>query len=171
VPGCWLWSGSYFPSGYGQVWSPALRRGTQAHRFVYETLVGPIGNGLTIDHLCRVRGCVNPAHLRVVPIRQNIFAPGSTCPAAINAAKTHCPQGHAYDAGNTYAYKGRRICLSCNRAGKQLRRISARRNRPASAAVTLGMKDAATLATAFSLTSTPKPECQSPESDKSNRLI
>jgi len=92
-----------------------------AHRFGYELLVGPIPTGLTLDHLCRVRTCVNPAHLEPVSIGENVLR-GDTRPAA-NLKKTHCPRGHAYDAANTYiARGGERHCRTCNTAKSQRRR-------------------------------------------------
>ena len=123
---CWYWAGSYFPSGYGQVWSPSLKRPYQAHRWVYEELVGPIPEGLQIDHLCRVRGCVNPKHLRVVTGRENIMAPGARCLAKVNVVKTVCPKGHAYDAANTYTHSARRQCRICKREVKARSRESAK---------------------------------------------
>lgn len=124
---CWLWGGSYYSSGYGQAWSRQLRRSTQAHRLVYETLRGAIPVGLTIDHLCRVRGCVNPDHLRVVPIRENIHAPGATCLAKLNAEKDHCPQGHSYTPENTYVCaRGKRYCRQCKIEWKRAARARAR---------------------------------------------
>lgn len=66
---CWVWTGWTDRDGYG-----ALDVGgkfTRAHRFAYEELVGPIPEGLTIDHLCRVKHCVNPAHLEPVTAEEN----------------------------------------------------------------------------------------------------
>lgn len=62
--GCWEWNASRTPDGYGVVsYPPRSGRTRNVHRVVYELLIGPIPEGLTIDHLCRVRHCVNPAHL------------------------------------------------------------------------------------------------------------
>jgi hypothetical protein len=63
--------------------------------------------------LCRNRWCVNPDHLDPVTRRENLHR-GLTIPAA-HSAKTHCPQGHPYDAANTYRYRGMRMCLTCRR--------------------------------------------------------
>ena len=67
---CWLWRGRRNRSGYGE-----MRHGTKrhalAHRVVYEVVVGPIPDGLTIDHMCHVRLCVNPSHLRTLTKEEN----------------------------------------------------------------------------------------------------
>ncbi len=78
------------------------------HRYVYELLVGPIPDGFDIDHLCRVRNCVNPEHLEAVTHRENMLR-GDTL-AAANAAKTHCPKGHALDGRDTHG----RYCTTCD---------------------------------------------------------
>lgn len=110
--GCWLWMGAINESGYGQ-W-----RGQMAHRFSYEAIIAPIPDGLTIDHLCRVRCCVNPAHLEPVTMRENVMR--GFGPTADNARKTHCKNGHEFTPENTRlrVRKGhtRRECKICQRA-------------------------------------------------------
>lgn len=108
---CWIWQGSGVRYG-------ALRvdgRMRLAHRVSYETFVGPIPDGLELDHLCRTPKCINPAHLEAVEGAENNRR--STSPTALNAAKTHCPKGHPY-AGDNLVIKtnGRRRCLACHRA-------------------------------------------------------
>ena len=110
---CWLWSG-YLGDGYGQIYVEG--RILLAHRFSYETYVGAIPEGLDIDHLCRNRPCVNWAHLEPVTRQVNLLR-GTTL-AALNAAKTHCPQGHAYDERDIY---GKRPCRKCASAREKLR--------------------------------------------------
>lgn len=66
---CWMWLASKYPSGYGAFWTDRCHA---AHRIAYEYSVGPIPDGLFLDHTCRNRGCVNPAHLRVVTNQQNM---------------------------------------------------------------------------------------------------
>jgi hypothetical protein len=76
-------------------------------------LVGPIPEGLTIDHLCRVRHCVNPAHLEAVSERVNILRGNGA--GARNARKTHCVKGHAFTPDNLYRdYQGYRRCRRCH---------------------------------------------------------
>lgn len=69
TPSCWLWQGWADRDGYGAL--DVGGRFTRAHRFAYEELVGPIPDGLTIDHLCRVRNCVNPDHMEPVTLAEN----------------------------------------------------------------------------------------------------
>jgi len=110
---CWLWKAARHPGGYGAIAVKGSRRIALAHRYIYELLVGPIPNGMQLDHLCRQRGCVNPAHLRVVTSKENSNAPGSKCGSHFRL-KTHCPKGHPYDSGNTYIGRaGARVCRAC----------------------------------------------------------
>lgn len=117
---CWVWIASRNENGYGY-FGPGMHhspRLVRVHRYAYELLVGPIPEGLTIDHLCRNRPCVNPAHMETVTNKENILRGLST--GAHNARKTHCPQGHPYDLFNTYLRrdKGRtgRNCRACDNA-------------------------------------------------------
>jgi len=108
--GCWLWTGTITRKGYGMFWPDA--GGVPAHRFAYELLVGPIPDGLQLDHLCRVRHCVNPAHLEPVTSKENqVRSPFDP------AARTHCPHGHPYSHENTYVdpTSGGRCCRECAR--------------------------------------------------------
>jgi hypothetical protein len=70
---CWLWVGGVTPSGYGHfVWMQGHRRSSTAHRYGYQLLVGPVPEGLDVDHLCRNKLCVNPAHLEPVTRQENV---------------------------------------------------------------------------------------------------
>lgn len=110
--GCWLWTGPQDPRGYGRFWFE--QKPSRAHRRSYEWLVGPIPEGLVLDHLCRVRNCVRPDHLEPVTNRENILR--GVSPTARNAVKTHCSQGHPYDSSNTYVRPGGgRDCRACKR--------------------------------------------------------
>lgn len=73
TPTCWTWTGSVLPSGYGKISTGPLaaQSGTTAHRAVYEAFVGPIPEGLHLDHLCRNRLCVRPDHLEPVTQAEN----------------------------------------------------------------------------------------------------
>lgn len=118
---CWLWTGTQNQKGYGR--ASVQGRAVQAHRWAYEFCVGPIPDGLTIDHLCRVRNCVNPDHLEPVTNRVNLSRGFS--PSAICARKTHCPQGHPYSGDNLYVkpngWRECRICATANKRRAYLR--------------------------------------------------
>ena len=108
--GCYLWKASTTRDGYGKFWFEG--KTVQAHRYSYQRWVGPIPEGLQLDHTCRNRNCVNPFHLEPVTQRENSLRGESA-----NAAKTECSQGHPYDEENTYIYlNGGRACRTCNTA-------------------------------------------------------
>lgn len=108
--GCWLWTASGVKGGYGRYTVGGER--VLAHRFAYELLVGPIPKGLTLDHLCRNRACVNPRHLEPVTHAENVKRGES---GAWLRAKTHCPKGHPYSGDNLAICKGGRVCRACSR--------------------------------------------------------
>lgn len=102
--GCWLWQGSTDGDGYGYAWDGV--RVVRAHRLAYESFVAPIPEGLELDHLCRIRGCVNPGHLEPVTHAENDRRRG--------AAVTHCSRGHEFTEQNTYVSPdGHRHCRLC----------------------------------------------------------
>jgi len=107
---CWLWTGAATGRGYGS-WRAPNGRDYGAHRLAYETLVGPIPDGLTVDHLCRNKACVNPAHMELVTVRENILR---------SKARTHCPQGHEYTPENNLRAKtGGFKCRTCHNANRR----------------------------------------------------
>ena len=108
--GCWEWTGWIENNGYGRV--SINSKNALVHKVVYEALVGEIPEGLTLDHLCKVRHCVNPDHLEVVTLQENVLRGSS--PVAINAKKTKCDTGHDLSTSNVYMTpNGRRQCREC----------------------------------------------------------
>lgn len=95
----------------------------RAHRFAYEMFVGPVPEGLVLDHLCKNTLCVNPAHLEPVTQRENTMRSDNFI--AVNARKTHCSHGHLFDEANTRVYRGMRQCRECNRQAKARSRAAA----------------------------------------------
>lgn len=125
---CWEWTGTR-SLGYGRFMVSNDRHMTWAHRAAWELLVGPIPDGLQLDHLCRNRGCVNPDHLEPVTSRLNTLR--SPIGAGAKARVTHCPAGHEYTAENTRRSKrNQRTCRACDSLG-QRRRNAAKRDRAA----------------------------------------
>lgn len=117
--GCWEWTGAKITAGYGE-----LNVGGQpvyAHRYIYEWIRGPIPTGLTIDHLCLNKKCVNPDHLEVVTMRANILR--SNGMSARHARRTTCPKGHPFD--RFYASHGRG-CSICQNEAARIRRAKKR---------------------------------------------
>lgn len=123
--GCWLWTAAVNPDGYANLIVGSRTDGTRrlalGHVLAYEALVGPVPDGLELDHECNVRRCVRPDHLVPRTHRENVLRGHS--PSAKAARATHCPQGHPYDEKNTYLRPGprpRRGCRICRAA--QVRR-------------------------------------------------
>jgi len=115
---CWLWQARINPlNGYGKF--RMQNRHWLAHRAAWTMFKGPIPKGLTIDHLCRVRNCVNPAHLEPVTQRENILRGNSM--AAQCMRTNRCSHGHEFTEENTrIGPNGQRYCRECcrNRAHK-----------------------------------------------------
>lgn len=82
------------------------------HRYSYERAEGPVPAGLELDHLCRVRSCVNPEHLEPVTHRENMRR-GSGW-SGRHAQKAMCKSGHPFDEANTYWRRGGRACRACS---------------------------------------------------------
>ena len=121
--GCWEWQAAQLSGGYGSF--TLAGRTTVAHRFAYQYWVGPIPAGLTIDHRCCNPVCVNPDHLEAVTMKVNVLR-SLTNPSAINARKTHCKRGHAFDEENTYRFRygsgWGRACRACRHMRYQAQR-------------------------------------------------
>lgn len=110
---CWLFAGFIEKNGYGRLLKSVGAPG--AHRVMYENEVGQIPEGLHLDHLCRVRHCINPAHLEPVTWQENIRRGAQPW-----SSRTHCKNGHEFNDQNTLhvVYKGwnERKCRPCNTA-------------------------------------------------------
>lgn len=112
---CWIWTSTISKSGYGRFGINS--KTVAAHRFSWESLNGPVPEGLVLDHLCRVRHCVNPEHLEPVTNGENILR--GIGPAAINKRKTHCKRGHVLTPRK--GYPGTRECRPCIAEGGSVR--------------------------------------------------
>lgn len=106
--GCWLWLGAVSQKGYGVIGLGGRFQGqTGAHRLSYEIHKGPIAAGLTIDHKCRVRCCINPDHLECVSLVENVHRRWH--------GEDRCMRGHLFTPENTHFRKNRkqRECRTC----------------------------------------------------------
>lgn len=118
VGDCWLWTGSKQKNGYPhRVHVDGVK--AYPYRHFYSTLVGPIPIDYEIDHLCRVRTCVNPDHLEAVPHAVNMSRGGKGNGQNMRA-KTHCPKGHPYEGDNLLITKEAngspsRTCRACRK--------------------------------------------------------
>lgn len=114
LDGCWEWTAATVNTGYGTVYHDGAMR--LAHRVSYERHIGPIPNGLVLDHLCRNVRCVNPAHLEPVTNLENLRRQWASTPEP-----THCRAGHEYSEVGFYTRPGDRgnrrpVCKVCHKA-------------------------------------------------------
>jgi HNH endonuclease len=126
--GCWIWLGVLFPNGYGSMGigrrSLGEKKTAYTHRISYLTFVGPIPKGKELDHLCRLRCCVNPRHLEPVTRRENTIRGNAPrlC-GLLNGSKTRCKRGHPFDEVNTrFRPTGGRSCRTCAREDARKKR-------------------------------------------------
>lgn len=123
---CWIWQGRKTPTGYGRANRPLASGGggAAAHRLLYEQTIGPVPEGLEIDHLCRTRSCCNPDHLEPVTHQENVRRStiGHNLERA-SALMTHCPRGHAYVGANAVHNGAGRACRSCKRFREKRNRL------------------------------------------------
>jgi hypothetical protein len=133
---CWPWMAGKTGSGYGSfsVWDRDNKRYIVyvAHRVLYELTIGPIPDGLFLDHQCHNadktcigkwcehRACVNPAHVEPVTQRENLHNSGRTS-FDQHRAMTHCIHGHEFNESNTYQWRGQRYCRTCRSANEARR--------------------------------------------------
>lgn len=114
---CWLWQGALDPKGYGRILDRLISwNQIPVHRWAYLHYVGPIAEGLTVDHRCRVTNCVRPDHLRLLTASENV-ADGWT-------ARDTCQNGHPRTPETTVERTlagGRRtrMCIECERARRR----------------------------------------------------
>ena len=112
---CWVWTAYKVPGrggAYGLFWRNG--KNEMAHRVSFELFNHEIPSNLTVDHMCRNTVCVNPSHLRLLTLRDNILC--GTSPSAIAAARTHCAKGHPYTPVYWRNDCHRRVCRPCKQA-------------------------------------------------------
>jgi hypothetical protein len=123
MPYCWAWTGAVGRDGYGRAYYN--NSSFLAHRAVFTEVNGVIPQGMTLDHLCRNKICVNPKHLEITSQRENILRGNGK--ASINAKKSYCNRGHEFTPENTYFYVGARggnwrMCRACRSITNKIRR-------------------------------------------------
>lgn len=131
--GCWEWTAGLSGKGYGrfQIGDTSYK----AHRIAYEALVGEIKDGLVIDHLCRVRRCVNPAHMEPVTNRENLRRGDggiNNLRRGGGTPKSHCVNGHPFSGENrAVGSRGHQRCRACQREWSRASRARKRAAQPA----------------------------------------
>lgn len=119
--GCWLWTGHIDDKGYGRFQVKGKWR--KAHVCAYESRHGPVPEGKEVGHICKLRACVKPEHLKALTHIENIQM-GDIGGHKYHSLKTHCPQGHEYSEENTYRKpNGHRECRTCQRYQRRKRAL------------------------------------------------
>lgn len=120
--GCWVWLGTVNKDGYGVLTVGSRIDGSRALRYAHvlswEFSRGPVSDGLELDHLCRQRRCINPAHLEPVTHAENIRRGRS-----LWRERTHCPKGHPYSGVNLIQTATQRVCRACKTVSQERYRI------------------------------------------------
>ncbi len=125
--GCILFTGAKQSKGYGTI-GVGCGRSRLVHRVAWEHLRGSIPAGMTVDHLCRQRGCVNVAHMELVSATENVRR--GLSPTTSASAQTHCAHGHEFTRGNTQINsRGFRQCKTCRARWERNRYARIRRER------------------------------------------
>jgi hypothetical protein len=114
--GCWIFTGAVCDSGYGRI--GISHRSIPVHRAAYEVANGPLRAGEHVDHLCRVRLCVNPDHLEAVSQAENNKRAG----AARRESVARCKRDHPFDSANTIMRRGTRRCRTCEQWSREAAR-------------------------------------------------
>jgi len=111
---CWTWTATADHKGYGRL--GVSGRTLMAHRLSYEHFVAPIPPGMQLDHLCRNRRCVNPAHLEPVTGKENVRRGNTGANLPNNDGRSRCLRDHPLSGDNLYIKpNGRRVCRQCER--------------------------------------------------------
>lgn len=124
---CWLWKPKPYAKGYGR-FHVSRKHGVRSHRLAYLLAKGTIPDGWVVDHICKVRNCCNPNHLRAITHVENVMIGSGV--TAENARKTHCHKGHELAGRNLVMNKNYRNCRQCkyDRENARRRNISALRS-------------------------------------------
>lgn len=110
--GCWIWLGATKgDEEYGCIYIGGKR--FTIHKLVYELFCGKVPDELVLDHLCRVRPCINYHHLEPVTDAVNIYR--GNAPGIVRMGLPECINGHTWTFKNTRIYDGKRVCRDCER--------------------------------------------------------